>query len=116
MLTIKLLVYLAAMLVTIGFFFNSFSILSNSLFESSKEFSAKLKADSCATIINSFYSNPEGTLSNLKTNCYLKSKNSVAVNFEGTEKTSFILNNSTKISQGKNSLAIEVAGGNRYEK
>ena len=116
MFTIKITIYFMGFIVIIGIFANFFSMLNNDADISLKELNSKTIAINCGLIIDSFYSNGGGILKNFNTNCYLKETNIVGVNLNGVEKTSFILNSSTSISQERESLNLKVEVRDHNEK
>ena len=102
-------------LATLGVFIG---LLNSAILEASEKselFRAKLDAEKCSSIIDSFYANSGGGLLDLEIDCIME-EGEIVASQNGRKGKAAILNKKTKLLQLGNSPVIEVGVEKHYER
>lgn len=106
MLSIEAIVSFTAFVAVIGVFASVLGNAAEDAGAANGALTAKMDAESCSIIIDSFYAGGAGKIKETATGCFMKEPNKVAANWENGTKTAVVLNGSAK--QGSAGIEVDV--------
>lgn len=96
MLSIEAMVSFAAFIAALGVFAAVLGDAAENAGTANDALAAKMEAESCSMLIDSFYAGGGGKLKGVTTICFMEGPNEVAVNWENGAKTAVVLNSRAK--------------------